>query len=518
MKSNERVLFGFILAPILLCGGFLLWFVRHNLGFENFALASLLLISLIITAFLNIRKIRNSFLDPMSRLTQQLDEPALSINPSGFEPNTPFHHLASSLQERINHNDEVHRDRLSKLSTENQKRHGNKQSHQHQAYLIEMSQLVLADFIGLNNLQRIENSNLLQHDLDFSSRQIVFLLREMQAPSFRQAIDASCNPFQECDEAIRLIWPLLQAKRIEIIPVFEEGCPREIGAEKDSVKSLVLNFILNSVLQKRNIDKKQSFVLNISVPNSNTLHIALSGSSNIEGIFSLPIKILEGSAPIFLGLKTRVISDTEEQKQSIESRLLNLGFELTESNDEIDMCFIYCQRNEDVITAGKTLDSKTLVLLSNNETYYNREGWHPLASPILQNELHAFLTDHYLIHKEIFDRVIALDRANKQSELMEEMLDILMSTLSEDRSKIIEASESEDIEALQKIIHKMEGGLLYTGASRLEHTIGCLSKVIKRKKSFDETQIIPLITKIERHIVELQNWYLSHAPQSEISQ
>ncbi|MBL4682293.1 MAG: hypothetical protein JKY88_16435 [Pseudomonadales bacterium] len=87
----------------------------------------------------------------MSKLTQQLDEPTLSINASSFESNTPFHHLASSLHALLNHNEEAHRDQLRNLRDENQRLQTDKQSqinstfleiqeHQRQAYLIKMSQ------------------------------------------------------------------------------------------------------------------------------------------------------------------------------------------------------------------------------------------------------------------------------------------------------------------------------------------------------------------------------------------
>ncbi|MBL4682294.1 MAG: hypothetical protein JKY88_16440 [Pseudomonadales bacterium] len=359
------------------------------------------------------------------------------------------------------------------------------------------------------------------------------MLQELRSSSPTQTNHAICNPFQACDEAIRLTWLLLQADGIDLIPVFEENC-QELSVSKDSLKSLVFNFILKSVLQKNNEEKKLSLNLWISIPNSNTLQISLSGSAEtssfplnqsessfntvmIESVLNIPIERLKKSAPIIFGRKARVIADKKEQKQGIESRLFNLGFELTENTNEIDLCFICCKKNEDVIAASKLLHFRTLVLLSNNETYYKRDLWHQITYPLLQNELQEFVVEHFLNNKALFDKELALHRANHKSDLMEEMLTILMDTLPNDNFRINEARKSKDIDALHKIIHRMEGGLLYTGASRLEHSIQCIPKVIKQNDSFNEAQITPLLIELDHHIVELQCWYESRETPSDIS-
>lgn len=566
MKKNERVLFGFTLAPVLLCGGFLLWYVRHNLGFENFAIASALLISLIVTAFLSIRKIRNSFLEPMARLTQQLDEPALSLNPSSFESNTPFHHLASSLQALINHNDESLRDQLSQLSHKNQELQVNKQSqiegallerqlerqkHQHQMHIFKLSQQNLAEFIVLNNLQRREPTDAIRHDLNFSARQIVFLLRELQTPSFSQPTQYFCNIYQETDEAIRLTLPLLKSRGFNIVPIFERSCPEKISASVDSFKSVIFNFLLNSEPQKSSASsasnagnangaiKEQILTLHLRSPSANTLHISLSDTTNIQS-FSLQqersqqnrngfnmmnidntliitIKALERSSQHILKLKARVVADKPEQRLGIENRLRNLGFEIVDNDEEIDLCFIICKKDEDILSATKGMDTNTLVLLSENETYFDRQGWYQLASPILQQELQDVVEQYYFNLRKVFDSKLALHRANNQSDLMEEMLGILMNSLTQDRLKILDAKASKNITILQEVVHKVEGGLLYTGASELEETIQLISKVIRHVDTFDEEKINPLMVKLEQNIADLQSWYLGRHSETHVS-
>ena len=57
----------------------------------------------------------------------------------------------------------------------------------------------------------------------------------------------------------------------------------------------------------------------------------------------------------------------------------------------------------------------------------------------------------------MFDRALALARANHRPDLAEEFLDVFMDTIDDDQTGINRAFEREDLELLKRRIHKLNG-------------------------------------------------------------
>ena len=74
MFKTGKNLFLLTVLPVLVTGSFLLWFVLNNPGVQEFILAALLLVFLLLVAGLAYQTIVSQYIDPILHLKQQLDE------------------------------------------------------------------------------------------------------------------------------------------------------------------------------------------------------------------------------------------------------------------------------------------------------------------------------------------------------------------------------------------------------------------------------------------------------------
>lgn len=543
MKYTQQALFTLALLPVLLCGAFLLWFVNHSP--DNFILAALLFMTLLITASITIHHIRVMYTEPLVHLAQQLDEPALSVNPHLLNPNSPIRHIAFSLQELIKQKEDIHRDQMTLLNADHQRLRHTEQLHikykqektlqsQIDECLISLSKPLLENFIAYNNLIKCESTSELQSDLDFSCEQILFLLQEFQEYPYDSVELTTIDIYNEIDEAIGILHPLLNKNGIYITPVFDLSCPQKSSLAPNSLKALVLHFILfqliqNDLIGDSNQSIKNQLFLNVKNPfrqdldislyplpgtNLDNLSFRLSALANFfEVSFSdaricIPLHTIEEDASIAShDRKAQVFTDDKLHQSSLEKRLKKLGFHIEDAQGEreVDLCFIAKKEHQEITSIAEKQSPDTLILLISNQQYYLNQNYYQLSFPLRHKELCKVIADYF--SSKIFDHNLALKRADNRPELMRELLAILLESLVEDMEDLETALSQSDLTSIKELLHKIDGALRYSGTAKLSHSVKSFSDIANKKSSFNTVLLKKAFAEVKKDVYELEQWY-----------
>ncbi len=117
----------------------------------------------------------------------------------------------------------------------------------------------------------------------------------------------------------------------------------------------------------------------------------------------------------------------------------------------------------------------------------------------------------------VFDRELALSRVGGRSDVAGELIDVLMEGIENDQDEINEAAGEPG--RLKALIHKLHGAIRYTGAPRLERTVGLLEGLLKERelkdsdagKSEFEDHLaldhVALINLLNAELNALRYWY-----------
>lgn len=554
MKYTQQALFTLALLPVLLCGAFLLWFVNNSP--EDLIPAAFLFMSLLITASVTIHHIRIMYTEPLVHLAQQLDEPALSVNAQLLYANSPIRHIASSLQALIKQKEDTHRDQIALLNADHQRLRRSESLHkkyQHERTrqnkidecLINLSKPLLDNFIAYNNLIKCESTAELKSDLDFCCEQILFLLQEFQEHPYGSLELIPIDIYNEIDEAIEILHPLLNRNDIDITPIFDLSCPQKSNLTPNSFKALVFHFILFQLIQNDLIgsshqsttqsrirsrtnqlflDVKSLFRRDIDIsiyplPNTNldNLSSRLSTLVNFfelsfsDGRMCIPLQNIEADTPIVSHDRAaQVFADDKLHKASLEKRLKKLGFLIVDDDHKkkaVDLCFIAKKEHEEIILLAGNQSPDTLVLLMCNQQYYLEKNWYQLSFPLRHKALCQIITDHY--SPKIFDHDLALKRADNRPELMKELLAILLESLLEDMQSLEAALRQNNLASLRELLHKINGALRYSGTAKLSHSVKKFSDIAKNdaRSKYNNNLLKKAFSDVKKDMHELEQWY-----------
>ncbi|MFT7687921.1 MAG: HPt (histidine-containing phosphotransfer) domain-containing protein [Candidatus Azotimanducaceae bacterium] len=550
MKSSQQTLFTLTLLPVLLCGAFLLWFVNHSPGYESTIPAALLLISVLVTASITIRHLRINFSEPLTQLAQQLEEPTLSVNVQQFNASSPIRHIASSLQELLKEKEVMHQDQMTALVSDHQQlKRGEFLNNQYTSKirqqnlidtcLIELSKPLLANLIAYTNLITHEYTFELQTDIKVSCKQILFLLHELQAHSYHGHKSVQTNIYNEIDETLGILHPILNSNDINITVTFSPSCPEFANLIPNSFKAVILNFILMKLFANdliRSPDKlvekdfaERNLVLEIDNVYRNDVDISLSPLQNFtpeilsprlstladffevsffDGRICIPLHQTEIS-PLLVSKEkiAQVFSENEFQQKNLESRLKKLGFSIhDEQNDlRIDLCFIAKKQHDKITSIAEAQEMTTLIILLGSQQYYQTENWHQLSFPLQNEALRNIIEVHY--SAKVFDEVLALKRADNRPDLMKELLAILIESLTKDIRNLENALVQGKLTTVKELLHKIGGALRYSGTTKLSSSIGKFEDSVKNQYTPNDPLAAKAFTEVKQDLIDLESWY-----------
>ena len=415
------------ILPVLVTGAFLFWFVLDHPGVQHFTLAALVLGLLLLNAGLAHNRMNTYYIDPVIRLKQQLDEPSLLLDPTNFDDGTLVQDLALSLQQQNRRITTDHQDQLALLQKKNLHLTENiaQLSDDHTSTNTLFKQMRLENEIEQSHIQIITDlcreplmantgfiSLLPEADIgdlpDLTTRigkageEIAFFTGELRHN--RYPVDEVVNGgiHQLVDDATGFVAPLLKKRGIVLYPVFAPNCQFEFSCNPALVRATIFNFVLSRMIHQ---DSANELELTLHIGFSgNKLMLALTPDLNInpqstrlkelieelganldECKLSIPTVLTKNPSFRFQGVRVKICTQSDAQKISLESRLINLGMILTEN--DADFCIICHDDHSDIIKLADQLNHKTKVLLLNNVILYNRPRWFQLKDPLSHDEL-----------------------------------------------------------------------------------------------------------------------------------
>ncbi len=400
-------------------------------------MAFALLAALTLVSGVIFRRIRLNFVDPVIRLNQQLEEPNLRLSPDTFPDGTVVQDLVSKLREKNSQLADDYQEQLITINstiTRLQKRIDQLEDEidtsQNSLNQLKTSQSLEAAYIqDLTGLceqplaSTIGHINLLtestQESLDSAATeilseissaavQIVFLTRELLNYKYSERRESQFDIHQVVDDAITLINPITESRGIQLIPIFDEQARFEFLGNRDLTRALVFNFVFSQLLN-RNIEDNQTLILQISFVANRQLTFSLSpleqsdDSQNTIRLINLvqlaeatlentlvsvpatptriPVKRIHGAMTAHIAVNNYI------QQRSIESRLFNLGIEVTDDKNAADICLVGFEQHHEIMEFTNDLRTESHVLLLHNTTLYNQPNWHQLKNPLDHNEL-----------------------------------------------------------------------------------------------------------------------------------
>lgn len=101
------------------------------------------------------------------------------------------------------------------------------------------------------------------------------------------------------------------------------------------------------------------------------------------------------------------------------------------------------------------------------------------------------------MNESVFDKQLALQRANGKPDLVLELMHMLQQDLASQRTELEQYWQSADHEALQKLVHKIHGGTRYCGTPQLQQSSEALEMGLLNKQDSLETEYIALLSAID---------------------
>jgi len=114
---------------------------------------------------------------------------------------------------------------------------------------------------------------------------------------------------------------------------------------------------------------------------------------------------------------------------------------------------------------------------------------------------------------EHYDLDIALARANESPELATEMLQLLIQSLPEAMDGLSYLNRKDDSDELAQRLHKLAGGVRFSGATQLEVELEQLRHLVQQGTSNEtniETNIETRIEALKKRIQDLTEWAREH--------
>ena len=125
-----------------------------------------------------------------------------------------------------------------------------------------------------------------------------------------------------------------------------------------------------------------------------------------------------------------------------------------------------------------------------------------LTKPIVAPQLHLIL-ENWLLPKNdmpsetLIDWSLSLKLANDNEELAKEMLSMLIATLPEEKSLIMDAVSKNDIATLKMVVHRLHGGCCYCGVPRLKTVVKNFETLLKTTNIINQQIYSELLTILD---------------------
>lgn len=117
-------------------------------------------------------------------------------------------------------------------------------------------------------------------------------------------------------------------------------------------------------------------------------------------------------------------------------------------------------------------------------------------------------------HSKIFNHTVAMQRANYDANLMEELMEMLIESLPEDIRSLKECIAVKSIDELQQRTHKMIGALRYCAVPRLTQAIVDLDNTIRKFSTLEKDSLSAEMKTLEAEFTALNSWYTQRTEHS----
>lgn len=421
--SRRRHLLPALLPPAIVLILGLISIARHPGMFEIVTTAIATGFTLIATIFM-LNRMENDVLAPFMKIVDRLDR--TSGQPSKSDANRMaatidhlldelIHEHRESLGEASDTNRRL-RDAISQLesvnrdieTSEQRARQDLREEKLYRSRLVSAVQVRLQSISGFTSVMLAdagEREAQCLTELERATRQLMFLMEELQEADPAEVEKSSCLLAQTVDDAIAGFHPLAMNAGFSIYPLLAGSCPDYLAGAEPVLKALLFNYILHQTFAA---EPGQDYLLECHYGESGDLIIVLSppgetlarphtrlrtllskcDASLEDGLLAVPMDASGDSlnsitAPV-QGLRALVTDDDPLQRQSVVARLKRLGMTVTDDREDrrVDLCFAGAMND-----LGNSLPDGIPVFLLNSITAICPGQVVPLRRPLSHIEL-----------------------------------------------------------------------------------------------------------------------------------
>lgn len=273
----------------------------------------------------------------------------------------------------------------------------------------------LKTIVGFTNRINQDDPQNFSHcvgEITRSARNLQFLIRESQDPASSPE-SVEIEPWQIADDVLGMLSPITSRLKSNVHVTVLGSCPAMLNVDGEQPLSLLFHYLLHYFLHRK--ANNSDLVLNVSyTPNGDLTfaldeenypvsvdlcrrfrHLLSKGATVEDGLLHLPVRTFATTHDKpGEGLTGAIICEGKKQRESLHTRLSQLGAQLT--NDfkyaDLDFCLVDDETSEAFKAAHQYLTPEVNIFLLNNNTLHQRESWHHLRNPIDQGELIRLLS------------------------------------------------------------------------------------------------------------------------------
>ena len=308
----------------------------------------------------------------------------------------------------------------------------------------------LRGIIGLTNRIAVSpESDELTEELAYFADQLRFLLGETLTSEQRN-LKQACEIRLVIDEILELLDPLCNKHDIEIHPFVRDVVPHSVYLVEDLFRSLLFNYILHYLnsrcgrtILRLDVDYTRHEELQISLDFDSypltelpcNRFRELLEQDTAEKSLTVPAR-KHGHAAEFpaQGLTAIIIAEDEIQRESLQTRLHQLGMKITSDfkSPQVDVCFVADENSDTFRTIEQYLHPDVVLFLLNNRTLYNIPNWIQLKHPLNQAQLirHLQQLDNSRIQEKELINILAVDDSRPNLQLLVLLLEELGHTVT----------------------------------------------------------------------------------------
>ncbi len=247
-------------------------------------------------------------------------------------------------------------------------------------------------------------------------------------------------------------------------------------------------------------------------PNWHTLRTPLDQKELVRLLKNLDIRIPDSHR-----YRVLAVDDNETNLHLLELQLRELGHDVTTCSSGEDALSLCQQHHYDLVFLDiqmpglngvdatrrirqEGLDEFPIIGLTaqasreEQQLYLDAGMSEVVVKPIRLDHLRAILRKHIEEDTDrspeeqqipVFDREMAISRANNRVEIADELFQLLVENLPDDLRNINQASSGNSRDALQESVHKLRGAVNYCGVPSLAEALGKLEAVVRKGSEED---------------------------------